>query len=1056
MKRFVDGLCWTLMLVSGLLLALSLAIPKALAQDDGWPRTLQVDDGLVTIYPLQVDGMEQDVIRYRAALAWRETPGAEPVFGAGWFESRVAVDRNENLVHPLDLRVTNTRFPAGTDELQPALAAALNDAVSGGTPGWNLDFPLDRLDAALASARAEEESLQQLNTTPPRIVYRDRPALLVTFDGEPVLRAIEDSPYQAVINTPYPLITDGKRFYLNVAKGAWYRADAALGPYRFEPAPPAAITALVKPEDAAPANADAATAAAGTAPEPITAANAPEIVVATEPTELLVTEGPAAFVPLVDDLLVLNNSDDDVFMDVSTQRYYIVLAGRWYHADSLNGPWEYQAADALPPAFASIPQNSDQADSRVYVAGTPEAEEAVLDAQVPQTAAVERGQADVDVAYDGEPEFAPVEGTDLEYARNTGSTVLQSNRTYYLVEDGVWYVSHSPNGPWQVSDYRPESVDAIAPTSPVYNVKYVYIYDSTPDVVYVGYTPGYLGSYVYYDTVVYGTGWYYRPWISPRYYYPRFSTWGFHVGYTPWYGWSFGLSWNWGWGSAWIGDYPWGWGPYYANYYSGGYWHHHHDWHHRYYGYWGPRGYCPRPYYDSYRGRNDRYAYGDRYYGDRNYGDRYGGGRDYGDGYRDRGGYGSDYGKDYPGRHPNLYRDAGQRARIANTWDKLPRERGLNGAKAAQVKNVAKQGYSSRPYGKTANMKPAASARYGNEPVKAADLLMKAGARDANAEASRKLMLADSQGKVYRKQAARSPVQAVDRAVNRAVNKPVSKAVNRIAPAKTVQRAEQSKGSAAQNRAQAKPQTKPQTKTITAGELAKKWSQPRPNTAGSRKAEPRANVARAEKVDPAVGAARQKGQPAARTVERKAAPQARAEQPSTQKSTPVQKSAPARAERAPAQKSAPGRAERAPVQKSPPARAERAPVQNSAPARADRASGQKSSPDVARRELAPQMRAEPSPRNVPEPSRREYQAPQARNPAPPPTRNSAPPQARSSAPPQARQSAPPQTRQSAPPQARTSAPAPSRNSAPPPSRKAQPASQPGGRDRGEKGGHRRD
>ena len=60
--------------------------------------------------------------------------------------------------------------------------------------------------------------------------------------------------------------------------------------------------------------------------EPVTAANAPEIVVTTEPAELIVTEGPAAFVPLVDDLLVLQNSDNDVFMHVSSQNYYIVLS----------------------------------------------------------------------------------------------------------------------------------------------------------------------------------------------------------------------------------------------------------------------------------------------------------------------------------------------------------------------------------------------------------------------------------------------------------------------------------------------------------------------------------------------------------------------------------------------------------------------------------------------------------------------------------------------------------------------------------------------------------
>ncbi|RPH97844.1 MAG: carbohydrate-binding family V/XII, partial [Lysobacterales bacterium] len=496
MFRSLHRMFWALAVALALTATVGLAGTSALALDSGWPRTLPVDAGMVTIYAPQVDGLDGDLLRYRAALAWRPSADAEPIFGAGWFESRVNIDRDQRIVQPLDLRLTNTRFPAGTADLQPGLAAAL--AVQ--APGWNLDFSTDQLDTALAAAQAETLAQQKLNTAPPQIIYRDHPALLVTLDGEPVLRAIENSPYQAVINTPYPLISDGKHFYLNVTKGVWYRASAATGPYVFDPRVPADIAAMVKPGE--PGEGQEAGKAGQAPTEPVTAANAPEIVVSTVPAELIVTEGPADFVPLVDDLLVLQNSADDVFMHVGTQQYYIVLAGRWYQSRSLNGPWTWQAADQLPAAFANIPQSSEQADSRVYVAGTPEAEEAVLDAQVPQTAAVALGPADIDVAYDGEPEFEPVAGTDLEYATNTGAAVLQSDRQYYLVEDGVWYVSDTPNGPWQVSAYRPATVNAIPPTSPVYNVKYVYIYDRTPDVVYVGYTPGYLGSYVYYNTVV--------------------------------------------------------------------------------------------------------------------------------------------------------------------------------------------------------------------------------------------------------------------------------------------------------------------------------------------------------------------------------------------------------------------------------------------------------------------------------------------------------------------------------------------------------------------------
>lgn len=589
-----------------------LGLAPAMAQDGEWPRTIALDNGAsVTVYEPQVEEMDESFVSFRAALAYRDEEGAEPVFGAGWFESEIQVDRFSRTAHPVGLKVTQTRFPMEAD-----VQKRLGDAMA--LPGFaaNFSFSLDALEASRQAAEAEALAAEKLNNTPPKIIYRDRPALLVTIDGEPVIRDIEDSDYQAVINTPYPLVRDGRRYYLNVAKDAWYEAPQATGPYRFVSDPPADVAALVKPVEGSDAVDEAANS-----PE-ITAANAPEIVVSTEPAELIVTEGPAAFVPLVDDLLVLNNSDDDVFMHTGEQRYYIVLSGRWYQSPSLEGPWEFRDSAELPEAFARIPDESEQADARVYVAGTQEAEQAVLDAQVPQTAAVQRGEADVDVQYDGEPSFEKVDGTDMVYAANSGSTVLYSDGLYYLVEDGVWYVSTQPEGPWQVAVARPDQVRVILPTSPVYPVKYVYIYDYTPDVVYVGYTPGYLGSYVYGPTIVYGSGWYYRPWVSHRYYYPRRSTWGFRVSYNPWYGWNFGLSW--------------GWGPFDFTYWTGGYWHQRHHWYHRHYSYWGPHGYRPRHHYHRPPG--------------------HGGGH-----------------RPHPyQRHSNLYADSRQRAPVRRTRDREP------------------------------------------------------------------------------------------------------------------------------------------------------------------------------------------------------------------------------------------------------------------------------------------------------------------------------------------------------------------------------------------------
>jgi hypothetical protein len=685
MSRVSVSLTWAFLLLAYL--------PSALPMENDWPRTLPLEQGMVTIYQLQVDEMKDDVIHFRAALAYRESADSEPVFGAGWFESRVEIDRAGGIVHPVDLKVTETRFPVDVENVQPGFAAVLAQQA----PAWNLDFTLDELETSLKAAQEEKESLQDLNTNPPAIVYRDHPALLISIDGKPVLREIESSPYQAVINTPYPLIYDDGNYYLNAAKNVWYRSNRATGPYQFEDNPPADIAAMVS---------DDTTQSIGELPgEQVNAGNAPEIVVATQPSELIVTEGPADFVPLVEDLLALRNSEDDVFMHVSSQQYYIVLAGRWYRADSLDGPWEFNAADALPPAFANIPQQSDQAESRVYVAGTDEAKNAVLDAQVPQTAAVKKGQVDIDVDYDGEPSFEPVDGTDLEYADNTGSTVIQSDRIYYLVEEGVWYVSDTPDGPWEVSEDRPEQVDTISPSSPVYNVKYVKIYASTPEVVYVGYTPGYTGSYVYHNTIVYGTGWHYRPWVSPRYYYPRHGTWGFHANYNSWSGWNYGLSW--------------GWGPFNFSYYSGGYWHQNHYWHHRHYGRWGPGGYRPRPVHYGHRGNShNRYGYQGR---------------------------GQDNGRGGRGGHDNLYSNPTQRAGVENTRDNPRRGR-------AARDDVPRQAGANNFAG---NQQPGARqskvGRNRTGPVSVDDMRVKARVRDVNTHAASNSLLADNTGKVYRR-----------------------------------------------------------------------------------------------------------------------------------------------------------------------------------------------------------------------------------------------------------------------------------------------------------------
>jgi hypothetical protein len=264
-----------------------------------------------------------------------------------------------------------------------------------------------------------------------------------------------------------------------------------------------------------------------------------------EPTELIVTSGKPGWTSLTGgELLYVQNTETPWLRELSTNNMYVLLSGRWYRSKTQAGPWTFVRADELPASFSNIPPASDIGGLRTSVAGTSEADDALRDAAIPQTAAIKRDEATLTVEYDGKPKFDGIKGTTVKYAVNTASQVLEISGKYYAVDNAVWYTSASATGPWVVADSIPdEEIAKIPPSSPVYNTTYVKVYSSTPEVVYVGYTPGYMWSFPYYGVPVYGTGWYYPPYWGGIYY-PRPPTWGFHVGYNPWTGWNFGVSWS--------------------------------------------------------------------------------------------------------------------------------------------------------------------------------------------------------------------------------------------------------------------------------------------------------------------------------------------------------------------------------------------------------------------------------------------------------------------------------------------------------------------------------
>ncbi len=547
-----------------------------------WPKKMEKETFQISIYQPQINSLDGDILDARAALSIKKK-GESLIFGAVWFKSRLVTDFDTRLVSLRDINIESIKIPDAGEAEKSAMISMLETEI----PNMDMTLSLDRLLTSLEMVEKSNELSEQLNNAPPKIYFEDEAAVLVLIDGDPILEDIEDTRIQYVANTPYFILYNKvDRFFYLKGGDWWYRAGRVEDTWRKIDNPPNSILEIRPTEDAPETDVDSIAR---------TMVYPPKVILSKVPAELIITDGEPDFAALEGtDLLYVRNTESEILLDINTQDYYVLIAGRWYRSKSLESDgMVFVNPDDLPEYFANIKTNSEMGSVRSSIPNTREAKEASLENEIPQTAEINRNEAEVEVSYDGNPEFERIQGTEMAYAVNTDKSVLFIDKRYYCVDNAVWFVSDHAAGPWEVCVSVPDDVQAIPPEYPVYNVKYVHVYDYTPDVVYVGYTPGYLYSYSYHGTIVYGTGYYYRPWYR-TYYYPRPVTYGYGVHYNPYSGWGFSVGISYGW----VG----------YSYYNRPYY---------YTSWWGPAGYSygyRHGYYPGYnRGYYKGYYYGYNY-----------------------------------------------------------------------------------------------------------------------------------------------------------------------------------------------------------------------------------------------------------------------------------------------------------------------------------------------------------------------------------------------------------------------------------------------------------
>ena len=515
--------------LAGSLALLLIAGSLAFAQDPGWPRKNVQPGGTVISYQPQVDDW-QDFTTITWRQAFQLTPaGGKQVIGAAKMRGTTSVDNDKHMVTLYGIQILETYFP----DLDPPTSAKMDQLLRTFVPPV-FNISLERVVAYVPKPQSVDTV--NLKNDPPFIFVSYSPAILLALDGEPVLAAIPDTKLKFVVNTQWPLFFDTKasQYYLLVGQ-RWFTAGDLHGPWSVTTTLPKDMTKVIKdaqfqqlqkviPPPAQPGG-------------PI-----PKIFYSTVPAEVILFDGKPVYANIPQTQLVYaTNTDGPVFVYTPTNEYYYLAAGRWFKSSNLEGQWSFASLE-LPADFARIPMSSPASAILSSVPGTEEAKDAVLIAQIPTVMEIDpkTAAAQVKVTYSGDPQFAPIEGTSMQYATNTLDKVIRVGDIYYLCLQGVWFMSTTPQGPWTTANSVPQVIYTIPPSSPVYNITYVTQTTIPNGNVQSSYTAGYMGAFVMGAAVgaivCSGTGYYYPPYL----YYPPYGYPVYHPYPTPYgaYGYS--------------------------------------------------------------------------------------------------------------------------------------------------------------------------------------------------------------------------------------------------------------------------------------------------------------------------------------------------------------------------------------------------------------------------------------------------------------------------------------------------------------------------------------
>jgi elongation factor Tu len=336
-----------------------------------WSREIITPLGKIKVYQPEIETLSDNLMESRSTVLI-EKEGQKSIFGAVWFENTISTDLETRKITLIDAEITASQFP----EMNEGDVDQINQFIENDISKWDLEYSLDELLSTVEYDQSKTEP--GINNTPPTILFTTVPTALILINGDPIFQDIENTNLKYVVNTPFLIVQDkiSNKLYLKGGK-YWYTSENLFNGWQFAKEIPASLVDLQNKNPSAVEDSSS---------QLIT-----NFIVRTDPSELLSSNGNPEFAPIKNTgLLYMVNTDNDILLNIASQEYFVLLAGRWYKsADLQSNQWTFVSPDSLPVDFYNIGDDTPVSNILAHIPGTKEAKMAVLETQIPQTAEID-------------------------------------------------------------------------------------------------------------------------------------------------------------------------------------------------------------------------------------------------------------------------------------------------------------------------------------------------------------------------------------------------------------------------------------------------------------------------------------------------------------------------------------------------------------------------------------------------------------------------------------------------------------------------------------------